>query len=208
MNGHVEITPEKPPGHPEIQIFGVGIKRIPSEEVHIFGPWTHELVDKLIAACAANNGVGLAAPQIGIYQRVIVAKTNDGMIAVANPKIIARSKETYKVKEGCLSLPGLTAEITRHESVTVMAQQITNSDVKPACTFDCSGLAAQIFQHECDHLEGLFFIDHLSRLKRSMIEDKLRKMLKKVRLVNANKHLYTLNPEQQIYVKRLSVTPQ
>jgi peptide deformylase len=191
-----------------VQIFGVGIKRIPSEEVHIFGPWTHDLVDELIDTCAENNGVGLAAPQLGVYQRVIVAKTNDGMIAVANPKIIARSKETYKVKEGCLSLPGLTAEITRHESVTVMAQQITNSDVKPACTFDCSGLAAQIFQHECDHLDGLFFIDHLSRLKRNMIEGKMRKFLKNAARVNAEPHRFELSPSQRLFVKRISVTPR
>lgn len=187
-----------------IQIFGVGITRKVSEEVIIFGPWTYELVDEMIKTCAAENGVGLAAPQLGIYKRIIVAKTNDGFVGLVNPKIIARSKETYKVKEGCLSLPGYSATIERHEAVTVMGQQVGAGEVRPACTFECSGLAAQIFQHECDHLDGVFFIDHLSSLKRSIIEKKLVKEMARYTKADPLK----MDPAQKLRFKRLCVQPQ
>ena len=107
-----------------------------------------DLVDT--ASAHIHSCVGLAAPQIGVLKKAIVVMTNSGWKVLVNPTIVARSKETYVTKEGCLSLEGIR-QVRRHKWVKV-AFQNTNGKSQ-MLHFD--GFIAEIIQHECDHLRGV-----------------------------------------------------
>ena len=124
-------------------------------------------------------GIGLAAPQVGICQRVIVMdcapdESPPELWKMVNPEIISRSDETSKLEEGCLSIPNFTGEVIRPAEVIVRYQDETGTEKEmTAC-----GLLAACVQHEIDHLDGILFTDYLSKLKRDMI---WRKILKEAR---------------------------
>ena len=120
-------------------------------------------------------GVGLAAPQIGVLQRVIVidiAGKNEPpeLIVAINPIIVHAEGEVYE-EEGCLSVPDYAANVKRHASVTVTALVLDGTER----TWQAEDLLAIAFQHEIDHLEGILFVDHLSALKREIFQRKARK---------------------------------
>ena len=123
-------------------------------------------------------GVGLAAPQVGELQRLVVLDCSGSeepadLIIAVNPEIIDARGESY-VEEGCLSIPGFCTAIRRHEEVTMRYQDVEGqTHERPA-----DGLLAIGIQHEIDHLDGILFVDHLSPLKRSMFKKKYVKMLK------------------------------
>lgn len=128
-------------------------------------------------------GIGLAAPQVGIGLRVAVVDLAEGdsfqPIALINPEIVSVSEEWHQREEGCLSLPGLYAEVSRPVSVTV---RYRDADWVPR-TLTADGLLATCLQHEIDHLDGVLFVDHLSALKRNML---LRKLAKERRQKDAD----------------------
>lgn len=119
------------------------------------------LIDDMVETMRDAPGVGLAAPQIGVSQRVIVIEYTEDenkrpkLYAVINPEIIKPSEEKEFGVEGCLSLPGLVGEVERHVSVTVKAQNRFGKPIK----MKASGWLARIFQHEIDHLEGVLYPD-------------------------------------------------
>ncbi len=113
-----------------------------------------ELVDQMGRIMRAANGVGLAAPQLGILQRIFVYDSGDGFHALINPKIIGRKGEQVGV-EGCLSLPGLQGDVARAEEVVVKALDQFGKPVR----IRGSELTARVIQHELDHLDGVLFID-------------------------------------------------
>ena len=120
-------------------------------------------------------GVGLAAPQIGVLQRVIVidvAAKNElpQLITAINPVIIHSEGETFE-EEGCLSVPDFSANVKRHERVVVKALTLEGQER----IWHADGLLAIAFQHEIDHLEGMLFIDQLSPLKRQLFLKKVKK---------------------------------
>ena len=120
-------------------------------------------------------GVGLAAPQIGVLQRLIVidiAAKNEApqLITVINPVIIHAEGETFE-EEGCLSVPDFSANVKRHERVTVKGVTLEGQER----IWHADGLLSIAFQHEIDHLDGILFIDHLSPLKRQLYLKKLKK---------------------------------
>ncbi len=120
-------------------------------------------------------GVGLAAPQVGVLQRLIVidiAAKNEPpqLITVINPEIIHTEGESYE-EEGCLSVPDFSANVQRHERVTVKGTTLAGQER----IWHADGLLAIAFQHEIDHLDGILFIDHLSPLKRDIYLKKLKK---------------------------------
>jgi peptide deformylase len=116
-----------------------------------------KLIDDMIEAMQAAPGVGLAAPQIGELVRVIVANVGEGLLALVNPKIVAKSgKQTFT--EGCLSLPGVEAPVERASQVKVKGLDRSGKSV----TVEASGLLATVLQHEIDHLDGYVFIDRVS----------------------------------------------
>lgn len=119
-------------------------------------PQIVKLMDDMIETMQAAPGIGLAAPQIGELVRVIVADIGEGPIALANPKIIAKSgRQTFM--EGCLCLPGVEAPIERASEVTLTGLDRSGKSVK----LEAQGLLATVFQHEIDHLEGMVFIDRV-----------------------------------------------
>ena len=141
-------------------------------------PELHKLIDDMFESMYAARGVGLAAPQIGIAQRIAVIDITGGeeadrKLVLINPEIVA-TEGTQTGEEGCLSLPTFREVVTRPQKVTVRAQ-----DVKGA-TFEMTGedLLARAFLHETDHLNGKLYISHISPLKRDLIRRKVRKLQK------------------------------
>lgn len=137
------------------------------------------LFDDMLETMYAAAGVGLAAPQVGVTKRVIVIDTHDEEegevprpLYLANPEIVFRSDEQICHDEGCLSVPDQHAEVMRSASVKV---RYLDYHGKPR-EIEAEGLLAIALQHEIDHLDGVLYIDHLSRLKRQMLIKKLQKM--------------------------------
>ena len=135
------------------------------------------LMDDMLETMYAAPGVGLAAPQVGVSKRVIVADVARSgeppqPMQMANPEIIDASSERSVFEEGCLSLPEHYAEVKRPERVRVRYLDREN-EIREQ---DMDGFLATCIQHEMDHLEGILFIDHLSRLKRQMALKKLKKL--------------------------------
>jgi len=134
------------------------------------------LMDDMLATMYDAPGVGLAAPQIGISRRLIVmdpTKDEDekAPLVMVNPKLLERSDELRLHEEGCLSIPDFTAEIERPARVRIA---FIDKEGKAQET-EFEGIWATVVQHEIDHLEGLLFIDYLSRLKRDMVVKKFTK---------------------------------
>ncbi|MGH6736954.1 MAG: peptide deformylase [Methyloceanibacter sp.] len=134
------------------------------------------LMDDMLATMYDAPGIGLAAPQIGVSRRLIVmdpAKEDAPKtpLVMLNPEILERSDELRVHEEGCLSIPEVTAEIERPAKVKVA---FLDRQGKPQ-EADLEGIWATIVQHEIDHLNGVLFIDYLSRLKRDMIVKKMTK---------------------------------
>lgn len=135
-----------------------------------------QLMDDMLETMYAAPGIGLAAPQVGVGQRVIVmdiGKSEDDRqpLRMANPEIIWVSDDDNSYEEGCLSVPEHYAEVVRPSTIRVRYLDQQNEIREMAA----DGLLATVLQHEIDHLDGVLFIDHLSSLKRNMI---LRKLLK------------------------------
>ena len=131
---------------------------------------TKKLMDDMLETMYAAPGIGLAAIQVGILKRLVVIDISKGEeekkpIFLINPQIIHQSKKTSIYEEGCLSLPGQFAEIDRPDKCHIKYLDY-NGDSKE---LKAEGLLATCIQHEIDHLEGILFIDYLSKLKRSMI---------------------------------------
>jgi peptide deformylase len=137
------------------------------------------LMDDMLETMYRAPGIGLAAPQIGILQRVIVVDVADKgeqpqPFAMANPEILWKSDETSVHNEGCLSLPDHYADVTRPKQVRLRYID-RDGEVRE---LDADNLLATCVQHEIDHLNGVLFIDHISLLKRNMILRKLQKAKK------------------------------
>ncbi len=133
---------------------GVHLLRQRSKPVLNVSEDVAELVAHMERIMRAANGVGLAAPQLGILQRIFVYDTGDGFQAVVNPKILGRKGEQVGV-EGCLSIPGLQGDVVRANEVVVKG---TDQFGKPV-RIRSEGLTARVIQHENDHLDGILFID-------------------------------------------------
>jgi peptide deformylase len=134
------------------------------------------LMDDMLDTMYGSIGIGLAAPQVGALQRVIVidvAREGEKAkpIRIANPEIIWRSTETTVANEGCLSLPEHYADVSRAAQIKLRYLDHEN-EIRE---MDADGLLATCIQHEIDHLDGVLFVDHISALKRGMILRKLTK---------------------------------
>ena len=138
-------------------------------------PSVRELIPRMFASMYAAPGIGLAAPQVGHSIRLIVIDVapdkNPAPKALINPEIIAQSDELATREEGCLSLPGQYADVTRPERVRVRYQDEEGNRQE----IEGEGLLAACLQHEIDHLDGILFVDHLSALRRNMILRRLAK---------------------------------
>jgi len=136
-----------------------------------------QLVADMLESMYAADGVGLAATQVDVHERVIVMDTSEGRDdprVLINPEIVARSDEMTFADEGCLSVPAVYDKVRRHATVKV---QSLDRDGAPQ-VFEAEGLLSICVQHEMDHLMGKVFVEYLSQLKRDRIRTK---MLKKAR---------------------------
>jgi peptide deformylase len=150
--------------------------RLKGEPVDSFGKFLHGLLDDLTDTMRHAPGVGLAAPQLGEALQVCVIEVRDTLYELVNPRIVRAAGEDRDL-EGCLSLPGFYAYVTRNEKVWVVAQNRNGKKVKVAG----SGLLGRALQHELDHLDGKLFIDRISRLKRDLYRARQRKLDKQGR---------------------------
>lgn len=136
------------------------------------------LVDDMAETMYSAPGIGLAATQVDVHQRVIVidiSDTHNQLHVLINPEIIARSGES-DYEEGCLSVPGIFGKVERAERITVEAW---DRDGNPF-VLDADGLLAVCIQHEMDHLVGKVFVEYWSRMKQSRIQTKFKKQRRKV----------------------------
>lgn len=158
--------------------YGDPILEKPTVAVKKFDEAFEQLTEDMFGSMYAAQGVGLAAPQIGMSLRVAVVdvtvgKNPEAKIVLANPEIIHAEGEVRE-EEGCLSIPGFRGNVMRPQFVTVRAQNAKGE------TFEIRGenLLARAFCHEIDHLNGILFLQHLSMLKRDLIRRKIKKLKK------------------------------
>jgi peptide deformylase len=131
------------------------------------------LIDDMFETMYASNGIGLAATQVNVHRRLLVAdvsEAQDQPLVFINPEIVSR-EQTSTSQEGCLSVPGIFEDVERAQKVRVRA---LGRDGEPF-EMDLEGLPAVCVQHEMDHLQGKLFVDYLSELKRQRIRKKLEK---------------------------------
>ena len=158
--------------------YGEAVLENMAKPIEKFDEELAKLCDDMFESMYAANGVGLAAPQIGIGKRlavidVTVGKNPEARIVLANPEI-SRAEGEQREEEGCLSVPGFRGNVARPQYVTVRAQDAGGK------TFEMNGegLLARAFCHETDHLDGVLFLKHLSLLKRDLIRRRIRKLKK------------------------------
>ncbi len=149
-----------------------------STEVTEFDEKLQTLVSDMFETMYVSDGIGLAAPQIGVFKRLVVINLEgrdhpEDQLVLVNPKIIA-SEGSTGIDEGCLSVPELRAHIDRYAKITVQAQNVHGKHFEITAT----DLLAICMQHEIDHLNGKLFIDYLSPMKRNMYRIKAVKLAK------------------------------
>jgi peptide deformylase len=172
------VVPAPPRKIYPIVKYGDPILEKPGAPVKKFDAELAELAEDMFASMYAAQGVGLAAPQIGLGLRIAVVdvtggKNPEAKIVLANPEVIHAEGEVRE-EEGCLSIPGFRGYVIRPQFVTVKAQNAKGE------SFEIRGenLLARAFCHEIDHLNGILFLQHLSMLKRDLIRRKIKKLRK------------------------------
>jgi len=160
----------EPQGFARIWLWNMKLQGRMCEPVTDFGDDLKALIDQMFATLTLHEGIGLAAPQIGVFKRVAIVHLprtyEEPWMVIVNPSVIEGIGKS-KVTEGCLSLPGegINARVQRFASVIVSYQDMQGE----TCKDSLDGLEALVFQHEADHLNGMFFTNHLSRFQRSRI---------------------------------------
>ncbi|GBO93303.1 peptide deformylase [Mesosutterella multiformis] len=158
-----------------IVIYPNPVLAVKCDPVTVFDDKLAQLAADMAETMYAAPGVGLAAPQVGHPIRLItidVSEEKDQLLTLVNPVITSKSEEEVEYEEGCLSLPGIWDKVVRPSEVTVRAQDLKGNFFER----HCEGLLAVCVQHEIDHLDGIVFIDHLSRLKKERDQKKLHKL--------------------------------
>ena len=161
----------------KIRVYPDPILQVKAAEIENIDGRVVDLAEDMAETMYAAPGVGLAAPQVGVSARLIVVdvrNTEDtkGLITLINPEIIEAEGRVVE-EEGCLSLPGINENVARAERVLVRGHDLNEREQE----IEAAGLLAVALQHEIDHLEGILFIDRISRLKRGIIQRKMRKLV-------------------------------
>jgi peptide deformylase len=158
-----------------LRYLGDPVLRQKAERVEEVTEEVRALIADMFDTMYAEEGVGLAAPQVGISQRVIVVDARDDHLdpfALVNPEIVAVGDDADRAEEGCLSIPGLKEIVERPVAVKVKALDADGADV----VLEAEGLLARILQHEIDHIDGILFIDRVSALKRKLLLNRWQKV--------------------------------
>ncbi len=171
-----------------IEHYGSEVLRTTSEPVGQITGQIRDFAEQMIEAMFKNNGIGLAAPQVGRNIRLITLMTHTEdeelsptalpgerllapqmPLALVNPEIVSASKQVSSFCEGCLSIPELNGDVIRPVSIVLRAQLLNGQMIETAC----GGLLARCLQHEIDHLNGVLFVDHLSPADKAEVLDQL-----------------------------------
>ena len=155
----------------EIVTYPEEVLRQEADPIDDINQETRDLADKMTEVMFREEGVGLAAPQVGVGKRLIVVNLEDDFHILINPEIVERSEEEEVKEEGCLSVPGPEAPVSRSTKVVVKGINLEGKEVE----LTREGMAARVFQHEVDHVNGKLFIDHLSEAERSLTLREYRK---------------------------------
>jgi peptide deformylase len=164
----------------EVRLLGDPLLRQKAAPVAAVTDAVRALIADMFETMYAEDGVGLAAPQIGVSERVIVIdpRQDDAVpLALVNPSIVEASEETERAEEGCLSLPGLNDIVERSAHVIVEGLDREGAPTR----IEAHGLLARALQHEIDHIDGILFIDRVSPLKRQMLLKRWKKVKPAVR---------------------------
>jgi peptide deformylase len=162
--------------------YGDPILKKPAKEVEKDKADLKQLVDDMFETMYNAHGIGLAAPQIGVSLRIFIAdgsalddeKLHEFKKVFVNPTILKEEGEEWSYEEGCLSIPGVRADVMRQPKLKI---EYYDADWKKYTeTYD--GMAARIIQHEYDHIEGLLFLDHISSMKKRLLKGKLTNISK------------------------------
>ena len=156
----------------KVRRYGDPVLRRRANPVEDVTPEIRRLVADMVDTMYDEVGIGLAAPQVGVSMRVLVVGDEEGrgVQVLVNPAITAQGG-TVTAEEGCLSLPGIFAQVTRSEWVTLQAQDLEGK----AISITARGLRSRVFQHEIDHLDGVLFIDRLDAVTRDRIKRRIKK---------------------------------
>lgn len=166
----------------DIKYYGAPVLRQKATEVTEFDSDFARTCDLLVNLMYEYDGVGLAAPQIGISKRFVaidVSQEGDSPMVLVNPVFTWKSEELESDNEGCLSIPGIRGMVERPAKVSLKALDMDGNEV---VFEEVDGLFARALQHEIDHLDGVMFVDHLSPVKKQLIANKLKKMAKQNRV--------------------------
>jgi peptide deformylase len=159
----------------KIELLGADVLRQKAVDVPAPGPELDRLVADMFETMYEARGIGLAAPQVGLSQRLIVVDVNeDGHepMALLNPVVAEFGGPVEKYEEGCLSIPGISGHVERPVTCVVDALDQRGNPVR----LEATGMFARCLQHEIDHLDGILFLDRLSPIKRNMLLKKYRKL--------------------------------
>ena len=161
-----------------IVLWGSEVLDNPSDSVANISGDEFQLVQDMIETMYKAPGVGLAAPQIGVSKRIMVTDTTSGekrdhLFTLVNPEIVETEGEQFE-EEGCLSIPGFSANVVRPKKVVLRGLDLEGKEI----FIEGSDLLARAFCHEMDHLDGKFFLDHLSFIKRDMIKRRIKKLMR------------------------------
>ena len=160
-----------------IRIYGDPILRKKASEVEVIDDNLNAILDEMIETMYLGDGVGLAAPQVGLSLRMFVMDVGDGPKKIINPVIISKSEEKEVAEEGCLSLPEIFEDVER--SVWIEVEYTSEKGEKIRERLE--GYEARVFQHEYDHLDGILFIDRISPARRALLKPKLLALVKRSR---------------------------
>ncbi len=157
----------------DIKVYPNPVLRSENAEVECFDEELKQFIVDMKETMYEKDGVGLAAPQVGVNRRVAVVAFENREYVLINPRIVEYGGEQVG-EEGCLSVPGIYEKVKRSDQVVVEALNENGEPIR----LEAEGFLARAFAHEIDHLDGILFIDHLSPLKRSFVKKKLRQIRK------------------------------
>jgi peptide deformylase len=158
--------------------YGSEVLRKVAEPVEEINDEIKQIASDMLETMYASEGVGIAAPQIGISKRIIIVDVEPSdqsskPIVLINPEIVEKDGE-MNAEEGCLSVPEVRGDVKRAENVVVEGIDLEGNKIR----IEGTGLLARAFQHEIDHINGTLFVDHLSRIKKQLIKNRLHKIEK------------------------------
>ena len=146
----------------DIRTFGDPVLKTRAAPVETFDGSLARLTEEMLATMRENDGVGLAANQVGRLKRVLVASVDDEDFVIVNPVVTERSETTERAPEGCLSIPGINVEVDRATAVTVTGQDASGEPLR----VEAMDMLARVLQHEVDHLDGVLILDRTDRQSR------------------------------------------